>query len=245
MSVWLRKALVIVISLLMLVPAAAAPATEVMVIATMHKLHAASARYSYDALYALLRKVNPNFVGVEIRAEDIGSDAAYLARNYPAEMIETAKQWGPRAFGFDWLGDDIANAPVPADYWAKRSLVKQREREMSNDPAFASAALDAIQAQEMDILKNATAASLNDGRYDRLSDDYYRQFRKLVNGSKYQMLADFYEDRDKHIDSAIAAAIKAHPGARFAILTGADHRGPLIKYLKTTFGSDVILVPVP
>lgn len=122
-------------------PAAAAPVTEVTVIATMHGLHKTSTAYSYDALYALLKKINPDYTGVEIRPEDMNRDAGYLADNYPAEMIHAAKEWGPRAFGFDWLGDDLAGAPIAPDWWAKRSPIKELERDMNADTAFSTAAM--------------------------------------------------------------------------------------------------------
>jgi len=242
----IRNALVVFVWLLAaLSPARATGPADVMVVATMHGMHAKSQHYSYDTLYALLKTVNPDYVGVEIRAEDMARDRAYLAKNYPAEMIEAAQQWGPRAFGFDWLGDDVAGAPVPADWWKVRSPIKQLERALDTDPAFKSERMDAIQTAEMAILPSATPASLNDGRYDKLSDEYYALFDKLMKGSKYQMLADFYRERDRHIDMNIAAAIKAHPGARFVILTGGDHRSALVRYLKATLGDDVRLVAVP
>lgn len=225
--------------------AQAAPRTEVMVVATMHRLHAKSTTYSYDTLYALLRATKPDYIGVEIRSEDISRSDAYLAKNYPPEMIEAAKQWGSRAFGFDWLGDDVAGAPVPEDWWAKRSPVKQLERDMDKDPAFQSAALDAIQAQEMAILKDATPASLNDGRYDRLNDSYYAAFRKLVHGSKYQALAEFYAARDRHIGLNIVTTVRSHPGARIVLLTGADHRSVVLRYLRDAFGPELVILPVP
>jgi hypothetical protein len=240
----IAKTLALLVCLLAAIQAAqAAGRAQVMVVATMHGLHAKSTLYSYDILYELLRKTRPDYVGVEIRQEDMARDPAYLAKNYPKEMIEVARQWGPHAFGFDWLGDDVANAPIPEDWWKVRSPVKRLERELDADPALQSAQLDAISAAKLDVLANATPASLNDGRYDRLNDSYYGVFHELVSGSKYQPLSGFYADRDRHIAMNIAAAIKAHPGARFAILTGADHRSALLRELALNHG--VALIPVP
>lgn len=241
----LARVVFVIAGLLTILPSRAAGPSEVMVVATMHGLHAKSPLYSYDTLYALLKKVNPDFVGVEIRAEDMGRDRVYLSKNYPAEMIEAEEQWGPRAFGFDWLGDEIAGAPVPVDWWAKDSPVKRLERELDADPAFKSERLDATQAAEIKILNTASPASLNDGRYDALNDEYYGLFATLVNGSKYQLVSDFYRERDRRIDMNIGAMIKAHLGARFVILTGADHRSALVRYLKATFSGNVTLVAVP
>ena len=225
-------------------PAAAAP-SEVMVVATMHGLHAKSATYSYDMLYGLVRSAKPDFVGVEIRAEDLPREADYLKRNYPAEMIAVAGEWGARAFGFDWLGEDVAGAPVPADWWKVRSPLKALERALDGETTFKSEAMEKARDDEMKVLANATAASLNDGRYDEINDRYYAAFRDMVRGTKYQGLTDFYAERDRRIDDNIIAFIRAHPGARIVILTGADHRGPLLRSLKATFGDTIRLLPVP
>jgi hypothetical protein len=93
--------------------AAAAPFSQVIVVGSMHRLHANSKLYSYDDLYLVVQRFHPDYVGVEIRSEDMGRDQAYLERNYPIEMIRLAQEWGTQAFGFDWLGDDVAGRPVP------------------------------------------------------------------------------------------------------------------------------------
>jgi hypothetical protein len=222
----------------------ASPPSEVTVVATMHGLHAKSRSYSYQTLYDLVRRFHPDYVGVEIRQEDLARSPDYLAHNYPKEMVDLTREWGSRAFGFDWLGDDVANAAVPDDWWAKRSPIKQLERELDKDAAYKSKQLDAIQAEELGILDAATPASLNDGRYDQLNDEFYLQFGKLVSGSRYEMLADFYAERDRHLASNIVAAIKAHPGARFAILTGADHRSAILRTLRASLDRTINIVPV-
>ena len=223
----------------------AAPArTEVLVLATMHGLHKTSYGYSYETLYDVVSRFHPDYVGVEIRPEDMGRDPGYLAANYPAEMIHAAQVWGPRAFGFDWLGDDVAGAPIPGDWWASRSPLKRLERALDQDARSKDEQLAAIDAARQKILASATPASLNDGRYDRLSDDYYARFRAVTAGSKFAPLADFYTDRDRHIAMAIAAAIRAHPGARIVVLTGADHRGAVVRYLSQDLGDTVRIAPV-
>jgi hypothetical protein len=219
--------------------------SEVMVVGTLHRFHAKSTTYTYDMLYALVDAARPDYVGVEIRAEDMGRDPAYLAANYPKEMIETAAKWGPKAFGFDWLGDDVAGRAVPPDWWRVQSPIKALEREGSADPAVQSKDLDGLDAQKMAFIETATAASLNDGRYDGLNAAYYALNAKLLAGTKYQPIADFYAARDAHIDANIAAFITAHPGKRIVILTGGDHHGPLVAYLKEKLGPAVKLIAVP
>jgi hypothetical protein len=224
--------------------AKAAPPVEVMVVASMHGLHRTSGTYPYDDLYAVVRDFHPDLVGVELRPEDLHADAAYLANNYPTEMIELSRDWGPRAFGFDWLGDDLAGRPIPDGYWAEQSPVKRLERALDADPLSKDARLAALAAQEQALLAAATAATLNDGRYDRLNNAYYAAFKASVARSPYAPIADFYAARDRHIDANIVAAIRANPGKRVVVVTGADHRSFVVAALKKAFGRSLRLAPV-
>ncbi len=218
--------------------------TRVTVIATIHGLHSRSVGYSYEALYALLNKLKPDFVGVEIRQEDLGRDSGYLASMYPKEMIDTAKAYGTRVFGFDWLGDDVAGRPVPSDWWAKGSPIKKLERALDGDPSYKDEQLEAISVDEKALHSSATPAGMNDGRYDLLNDAYYARMAFDYAGTPYELLPRFYAERDFQIAINISAAIKAHPGANIVVLTGADHRSALLKHLQSWFGRKIVLQPV-
>lgn len=217
---------------------------EVIVVATIHGLHAKNPNYPYEAVYGLVRRLHPDYVGVEIRPEDMPRGDAYLRKLYPLEMIEAAKAWGVRCFGFDWLGDDIAGRPVPDDWWSKRSPLKKLERELDQDARFKDAELDRLGADEAAIARTASAAELNDGRYDRLSARYYARLRQRLTGSRYASLSRFYAERDRRLAENIAAQVRKHPGDRFVILTGADHRGALMRRLPKLLGSAVRLESV-
>lgn len=246
----IAKLLLLLCGLLAVEPAlarndVAPPVSEVMVVATMHGLHQTSPTYSYEDLYRLIASFGPDFVGVEIRAEDISRPDQYLASNYPVEMIALARRYGEHAFGFDWLGGDLAGRPVPAGWWKNDSPIKQLERELDADPDFQSDTLDAIQQRQQAILEGASAASLNDGRYDAATEEYYGAFGDMVAGSRYARLAFFYAERDRRIAEAVASFISAHPGKRVVVVLGADHRGAVADHLAERFGSTIHLVPVP
>lgn len=217
---------------------------QVMIVATMHGGHKSSRGYSYEDLYALVKNFDPDFVGVEIRAEDMSRDTTYLAANYPTEMITLAREWGPRAFGFDWLGDDVAGMAIPGDWWAAKSPLKRLERELGQDPKYKNEQLESIRGQEQAIIDVATPATLNDGRYDRLNDAYYEVFNKTVAGSRYEPIAYFYAQRDEKISLNLAAAIRARHAKRVLVALGADHRSFAIRSLRRSFGSSIQIVPV-
>ncbi len=210
----------------------------------MHGLHARSNTYTYGMLYDLVKRLKPDHVGVEIRQEDMGRDDDYLAANYPAEMIHLAHEWAPRSFGFDWLGDDVAGAPVPKNWWKDGSPIKKLERALDADPRYHDKQMDAIAAQEQDILTSASAQSLNDGRYDALSDAYYVRMAQVLSGTPYETLPEFYASRDQHLANNIAAMIHSHPGSRIVIVTGADHRGAILRALHTQFGDGLEVISV-
>lgn len=221
-----------------------APVSEVLVVASMHGLHRTSTTYGYDRLYDLVARFRPDLVGVEIRQEDLARPEDYLGRNYPLEMRELARRYGNRAFGFDWLGEDLAGRPVPEDYWREQSPIKRLERELAAETGRDSGRLDTIRAEQNAVIEGATPASLNDGRYDRLTAAYHEELDRLLAGGRYAPLSAFYRERDRRIGENVAAAIAANPGRRFVIVTGADHRGFLVAALEARFGERIRVVPV-
>jgi hypothetical protein len=153
-------------------------------------------------------------------------------------MIRLTKIYRGRCFGFDWLGQELADRPIPADWWAKRSPIKQLERELDVDALARSTGrmaaaerLGALSEQQDRILTDATVRSLGDRRYDRITADYYATLRSFVAGTRFAPLAAYYRARDARIAHNVAAAARAHRGDRIAIVTGADHHGPVIASL--------------
>lgn len=215
-----------------------------MVVGTMHGYHRMLKTYSFDTLYALVRAAKPDYVGVEIRPEDIGQDSAYLSQNYPQEMIHEAQAWGTHAFGFDWLGDELAGKFVPADWWSKTSWVKPLEQEMEADPTMQSPLLRKIGDVQRDVIKIATPAIMSGALYDDAVDLMHMQRSSLTKGTRYQRVTDFYDERDRHIGSNVVAFIQKHPGKRIVVLTGADHHGTLVRFIQEKLKSDIILLPV-
>ena len=225
------------------------PAT-VMVVASLHTLHQSDSRYAYDRLYSLVRGFRPDWVGVEIRPEDINADPAYLGGWYPLEMRELKGEYPGRVFGFDWFGDDLTGRPIPAD-WRDSNAIKRLERESDDAPELKTpeklrikTRLDAIQAKQQALLARTTARGLNDGRYDALCVDYYNTLRDYVAGTRFEAMSQFYTARDAHLAAAVVAFVKAHPGERIAIVTGADHHGPVTRAIRDQLKGKAVLASV-
>jgi hypothetical protein len=174
----------------------------------------------------------------------MSADGEYLSSLYPKEMLDLAQQFGEHAFGFDWLGDDVAGRPVSAAAWLFTTL-KPLEREFNQDPAYQDATIEAIDRRRVEIIESATAQSLNDGRYDVLTSAEYALLRDEAAGSKYAPVVEFYSERDRMIARNAAKAIRLHPGTTIVLVTGADHRGFLIEALQRDFGDSIGIVAAP
>jgi len=230
--------------------ATCADVTTVMVLPVLHRRHADNPRYGYGDIDAIVAAFHPDRVGVEIRAEDMARDHGYLAANYPREMIALADAYGTRAFGFDWLGDDLAGRAIPPQWWTNGSAIKAMERDLDAHPLVRTARqralnarIDHLSAMQNAIVAAATAPLLADGRYDRVTADYYRTVHRLLDGTRFAALAAFYTRRDAEIAAAVVAATRAAPGRRIVIVTGCDHHGPVTRALRQA-GGCMRLAPV-
>lgn len=219
--------------------------TRVTVVASMHRYHANHPTYDFDRLYGLVRAQNPDLVGVEIRPEDIGADENYLAKSYPPEMIALTKEYGPRAFGFDWLGDEIAGRPIPDNWWKEQSEIKTLERRLAADKAMEDPAEEELARKQNELLERVTASPLTDGRYDRLVRERRRLFARKAGAGPYAPIVRFTEERERRIGDNIVQMIRANPGRRFVLVMGADHHGFAVERLRQEFGDQVVLEPVP
>ncbi|MEQ7874321.1 hypothetical protein ABDK56_10000 [Sphingomonas sp. ASV193] len=229
------------------------PAEEralVMVVASIHRRLATTKSYTFDDLYGAVARFRPDAVGVEIRQEDLDRGQPYLTSNYPPEMIALAAQYGPRTFGFDWLGDELAGAAIPTDWWSKESPIKQLERSfddraLPNDAHHRrlEAALDRLSSEQDRLLASATVRNLVDGRYDRVTGHYYATLRALVAGTRFDALARYYERRDAMIARNVLSEATRRRGQRVAIVTGGDHHGPVVRLLAANAGT-VRLMPI-
>lgn len=218
--------------------------TDVLVIPSLHHFHRVNKHYTYDDLYRAVDNFRPQFVGVEIRQEDLALGDHYLGDNYPQEMIELFHHYAPHVFGFDWLGDDLAGRPVPDDWWRKRSEIKILER--SVDSYFKTNPLllqsQKLSREQLAIAQRATLPQMMDGSYDRVAASYYAVFKKLTAGTEYQKLSDFYTERDMKLSDNIINFLVTHFCKRVVIVTGADHHGPMVKSLSCQKNINIVSI---
>ena len=219
--------------------------TQVMVVASIHQLHENHPHYDYDALYALVRAFEPDWVGVEIRPEDMALPGAEKAQVYAPEMIALADEWGGRAFGFDWLGQELQGRPLAPQWFGEVMRFKQAEQRLAADPQFRDPQIEAIGAAQQVILADGAAAALNDGRYDQLQRDFDQALAARLVDGPYQIVSDFRRARDAEIGRNIVSALRARPGERVVLVMGAAHRAFAVDAIERELGDAVRIVPVP
>jgi hypothetical protein len=220
--------------------------TEVLVVSSLHSAHRDHATFDYDVLFSLVRDFDPDFVGAEIRPEDIGMGEQYLSSNYPHEMVELARRYQGRAFGFDWLGYEIAGTPIPESYFKDLHITKL-SAELTDDEAMMAKKPEQIarlEQQQADIVAAATPASLADGRYGALCRQIDELEQSWLAGSRYEPIFAFNRLRDEEIARNLVRFIESHPGSRIVAVLGADHRTFAVEAVLDHFDETVEMVEV-
>ena len=216
---------------------------KVYIVPVLHGMHQANPEYTYDSVRAIVGRLNPDVIAVEIRAEDLTADTAYLKQNYPLEMW-MMRYWFPSATlaGFDWLGTELGGRPIPERYWKDHSRIKALQALLKTDTAY-SRKLQACQLytdQRLDILERRSLRGILQSNDAILVKEYYNCLDQHLKGSEYEELTRFYDARNAQIQRNVAALVQAHKGKTIVVLTGDDHYPYLREYLlkqKVALGS--------
>ncbi|MDR2911551.1 MAG: carboxypeptidase-like regulatory domain-containing protein [Bacteroidales bacterium] len=198
---------------------------EVYFIPTLHGAHQVNSNYNYDSLKAIIARLNPEIIAVEIRSEDLEQDTLYLQKSYPDEMINM-KKWFPDAVivGFDWLGKDIEGKLIPDNYFQK-TLVKKLEKQLNQDSLYSDkfALCNSRWKERSKIFRTHSLKQLLESEDGEIVKNYYRCLNIQAQGTPYEPIADFYAERDRHILANIRKIIAQHGNRRIVIVTGDDH----------------------
>jgi hypothetical protein len=212
---------------------------KVYFIPSLHGIHQTNQSYSYDSLKQLINHFNPEIIAVEIRQEDMDGDSLYLSKNYPYEM-RMMKYWFPntKIVGFDWLGDDIEGKPIPNNYWKDISFIKKAERELQADSLYSAkcSACDTFRKQRIELLKDSSLKDILKSKDSQLTRQFYECLAEQLNGSKYENILKFYDQRNEQILINIEKIIRKNRNKTIVIVTGDDH----YIYLKDRFPHDLI-----
>ncbi len=217
---------------------------EVVVISSLHGLHSSNPNYSYDDLYDAIAEYQPDYLGVEIRPEDINQPSAWLKNYYPKEMSALRDKYPDITFGFDWLGATIEGTSIPDNYFATLEVL-ELSRALEADQArqaLRPAQLTELQKQQRGY---AATASLN----ELLTDDYGQLTRAIdelewqwLGATRYTDILLFNQQRDHRIGRHIEKQLNSISRGRVVLVMGADHATFAREWITTVFGDRVRLV---
>jgi hypothetical protein len=216
---------------------------EIFILPSLHTLHRANVNYSYDSLRAVIKKIDPDVIFVEIRPEDLQEDTTYLKRNYPLEMVAIPFWFrNKKVLGMDWLGKEYVGKKLPENYWKEISLIKKWEEAVEADSTIAMDLLDCeeIVAQRIPMLKSGSVQQIVNGDDEQLTIKYYQCLERVYLNTPHQRLTDFYKQRNYIMAENIAREISKNGKGKYLVVTGADHVPYIKMYLfKLGFGKAI------
>ncbi len=209
--------------------------TKVYLIPTLHGIHKKNPQYTYDSIKAVVARIKPDVIAVEIRPEDIQEDSGYLKNNYPFEMWMMPHWFAATTIeGFDWLGPDIENKPIPPRYWQDQSRPRYLQRLLQLDSVY-TARLKSCQLYtdaRMDILNKQSLKGILASNDALLIKEYYNCLDLQLRGSDYEELTAFYTTRNNKMKDHLDVLLQKHKGKTLVVLTGDDHYPYLLDHFK-------------
>lgn len=200
--------------------------SNVYFIPTLHGYHKLNTLYNYDTLKAVITRLNPDVIAVEIRQSDIDMDSNYLKKNYPYEM-RMMRYWFPstEVVGFDWLGEDIEGKQIPVNYWKEVSAIKKMEKAFDQDSLMIAKTKDcfARSIERDSLLQKLSLQELIRSDDATIVNHQYKCLEEKLKNSPYEEMTKFYTRRNEKILGNIHALTKKYNGKRIVIITGDDH----------------------
>jgi hypothetical protein len=228
----LKESLLLLVASLVL---ATAFTQKVYIIPTLHSLHKTNDQYTYEHLKAIIQKVKPDVIAVEIRSEDLASDTGYLKKNYPYEMW-MMRYWFPSTAieGFDWLGAELEGKAIPERYWEHQSRIRVLQRKLQADSIYTRKlkACDVYTEERMKTLQSSSLKGILQSNESIFIKEYYNCLGQQLRNSNYEELPKFYELRNQKLQERLSTIVKRHAGKTIAVITGADHYPYFVEYLR-------------
>jgi hypothetical protein len=209
--------------------------TKVYLVPTLHGMHKTNTQYNYDSVKAVVARIHPDVIAVEIRPEDIQQDSSYLKNNYPYEMWMMPHWFATATIeGFDWLGADIENKSIPQRYWQDQSRPKYLQRRLQLDSVYTARtkSCQLYTDARMAILNNQSLNSILASNDALLVKEYYNCLELQLRNSDYEELAAFYTMRNAKMMTNLDVLLQKHNGKTIVVLTGDDHYPYLLEHFK-------------
>ncbi|HEU4671042.1 MAG TPA: hypothetical protein VFR91_10045 [Dyella sp.] len=186
---------------------------EVVVLATLHRMHAQVPGYSFDRLREVLEQLHPDVLCLEVRADRLAARAPEQTKQeYPAVIYPLLAR-GHYAV--------VAMEPSEPEYGAiLRPYVRANAAFQASGDA-AVAALGAYSDATYAALKThwRDAAAVNDAT----TDDMLRAKHAFQQAAIGAGEREGWERWNRHFLAAIEQAAARHPGQRIVVTVGVEH----------------------
>ncbi|MCU7551656.1 hypothetical protein OCK74_21225 [Chitinophagaceae bacterium LB-8] len=227
-----KKSILLIVASIVL---ATAFSQKVYLIPALHNLHKTNQQYTYDHLKAIVQKIKPDVIAVEMRREDVASDTSYLKKNYPYEMW-MMRYWFPKTTieGFDWLGADLEGKTIPDRYWENQSQIKALQRKLNADSIYTRKlkACDVYTNERMKTLQSSSLKGILQSNESIFIKEYYNCLNLQLQNSDYEELPKFYDLRNQKMQERLSELVNRYAGQTIVVITGADHYPYLFEYLR-------------
>lgn len=186
---------------------------EVVVLSTLHQMHADVPGYSFERLGEVIRQLHPDVLCLEVRADRLAARAP-----------ETTKQEYPKViYPLLASGDYVALAlePPEPEYGAIVRPYARAQAAFQASGATAVAALDAYSDATYAALKThwRDAATVNDAT----TDDMLRAKHAFQQAAIGDAEREGWERWNRYFLGVIEQAAAAHPGQRIVVTVGVEH----------------------
>lgn len=214
--------------------------TQVLVLPSIHGAHELNENYTYADLLEIVKRFNPDKIGVEIRPEDFQLSTDSLDLFYPLEMIMVRDSFAGKVSGIDYYNEETKNTTVSrqmfSDTVSEMYRIKRLTQDMRLDSAFVAAyentRLPEIQEEQRKMALQYSAKEFLKGRYDSITQLQYQIEDSLFANSDYAAYPIFNNRRDLRITENALKIVEENPGKKVLILVGANHRNRLMDSLK-------------
>ena len=198
--------------------AAPAPPTQILVLGTLHQMHARNPGYTYEDVARVLETFNPDLVCVEIRPQEFRRELYVTEMNLATVWALT--QHKP-VYPIDWWLDSPNDRTVRAEL-EKTTEYKDKAAKLKLLTA-ASPIIAGFEKKYVDYWKNPKLgyAFWNGTDYDAYITEDYRLSMQIYGDNAMNL---HYQSRNQHMLDRVLAALKERPVPKVVVLTGCEHK---------------------
>jgi hypothetical protein len=186
---------------------------EVVVLATLHQMHAQVPGYSFDRLREVLEQLHPDVLCLEVRADKLAAHAPESTKQEYPKVIYPLLARGHYAV--------VAMEPSEPEYSAILRPYVQANTSVQTAGAAAVAALGAYSDATYAALKThwRDAAAVNDAT----TDDMLRAKHAFQQAAIGAGEREGWERWNRHFLAVITQVAAEHPGQRIVVTVGVEH----------------------